>query len=212
MRAPAELEAKLHRLLRRANRDRNVATAAPRVDAVGALFRKQTREWFHDVVMPRLRALQRTFGTGEAITLHETLPHASLTLPAGTTQPVAATLEVRATLHRGRARFTVDVSICPVLTDYDRTASYEIDLDEPDLEGLGRFLDYRFLHFAADALRTGSPDSPYQAETRVTDPVCGATFPRHEAAGLLNRAGRVHYFCSKPCWEAFAARPGGFPS
>ena len=61
-----------------------------------------------------------------------------------------------------------------------------------------------------DYLRVREPDSPYQKDRLVTDPVCGMTLRRTEAAAKLEHGGRVYYFCVTQCRERFAADPDRF--
>jgi P-type Cu+ transporter len=41
----------------------------------------------------------------------------------------------------------------------------------------------------------------------VVDPVCGMHIDSEEAAGTLEYEGRTYFFCSRACYDAFAANP-----
>ncbi len=82
------------------------------------------------------------------------------------------------------------------------------DLFAPDRAAIERFLDERIERFARDYLRTREPGSPYFKDLLVTDPVCGARFPRGEAAASLEHEGRRVHFCSEVCRTKFGEGPG----
>jgi P-type Cu+ transporter len=41
----------------------------------------------------------------------------------------------------------------------------------------------------------------------VVDPVCGMHIDSEEAAGTLEYEGKTYFFCSRACYDAFAANP-----
>lgn len=47
-------------------------------------------------------------------------------------------------------------------------------------------------------------------DLKVTDPVCGMTFPQNQAAGRAEFGGKTWYFCSKGCLAKFQANPERF--
>jgi Cu+-exporting ATPase len=59
----------------------------------------------------------------------------------------------------------------------------------------------------SDYLRVHEPDSPYLRIERVTDPVCGMTIPRSEAAGCTEHKEHPYYFCIEACRELFLKDP-----
>src|SRR6516165_2025993 len=48
------------------------------------------------------------------------------------------------------------------------------------------------------------------ADARVTDPVCGMTFARADAAGKSDFNGQTYFFCWQHCMERFQADPSRF--
>jgi YHS domain-containing protein len=44
----------------------------------------------------------------------------------------------------------------------------------------------------------------------VTDPVCGMQIDSDDAAGSEERDGRMYYFCSQTCHDAFVADPASY--
>ena len=48
------------------------------------------------------------------------------------------------------------------------------------------------------------------ADARVTDPVCGMTIARTDAAGKSDFNGQTYFFCSQHCMERFQADPSRF--
>ncbi len=47
-------------------------------------------------------------------------------------------------------------------------------------------------------------------ETKVTDPVCGMTFPPSKAAATHTHQGRTYHFCATSCRDRFRASPESF--
>jgi YHS domain-containing protein len=44
----------------------------------------------------------------------------------------------------------------------------------------------------------------------VTDPVCGMQIDSDDAAGSEERDGKMYYFCSQTCHDAFVADPASY--
>lgn len=104
-------------------------------------------------------------------------------------------------------RVTTTVVLVPVYLSYDHEAWLDLRVDSPDTKALEEFLDKRIVQFVKDYLRTGSPDSPYHEEDKVTDPVCQMSFSVAEAADSLQYKDRVYYFCVEGCRRKFEIAP-----
>ena len=98
-------------------------------------------------------------------------------------------------------------TIIPMLIDYERDTSLELNLGAPDRERLEAFLDERIERFVASYLSLRDPDSVYQRDLRVTDPVCGMTFRRLDAQASLDYEGRKVFFCTDTCRKRFESAP-----
>lgn len=55
-----------------------------------------------------------------------------------------------------------------------------------------------------------APQSPYQKDALVTDPVCGMVFPRAEAAASVNPARAAVCFCKEAYGDRFALEPARY--
>jgi len=44
----------------------------------------------------------------------------------------------------------------------------------------------------------------------VQDPVCGMRIDPDDAAGTAEYGGKLYYFCSETCHDAFVANPGTY--
>jgi YHS domain-containing protein len=104
-------------------------------------------------------------------------------------------------------RVTVSVVLVPVYLNYEHEAWMDLRVESPDTKALEEFLDKRFVQFVKDYLRTGTPESPYHENDKVTDPVCQMSFPPTEAADSLEYKGRLYYFCVEGCRRKFETAP-----
>jgi Cu+-exporting ATPase len=44
----------------------------------------------------------------------------------------------------------------------------------------------------------------------VEDPVCGMRLDPDDAAATAEHGGKIHYFCSETCHDAFVSDPGTY--
>lgn len=172
-------------------------------------FEPLATQWMDELVEPRFRILAASFPNSTPPVRME--PGYSVALPFRQTDdfPVDARVEARISLDLGGARIrtTFEASIIPILMDYERAGTIEYGLEAPDTVAVGVFLDERILRFVQDYLRVREPDSPYQKDRFVTDPVCGMRLRRADAAASLEHRGRVFHFCVPECRDRFAGGP-----
>lgn len=102
---------------------------------------------------------------------------------------------------------TFSPSILPILVDYERDASVEVQLEAPDLARLEEFLDVRIHRFVTAYLGVREPESMYQRDLLVLDPVCGMRIRRSDAHAHLDHGGRRVFFCSDACRIRYEADP-----
>lgn len=166
-------------------------------------------EWLEKVVLPKLRTLSEAFPNSTMPAHLPSSPLASLVLARNDEFPASVQVDVGLVpdLTHRRSCLTFDVRIVPVLMDYAKGSSIEIDIEAPDRIAIESFLDEQMVDFVKDYLRINEPDSPYQRDRQVTDPVCGMTFTRAEAAGAAEYGHRTYYFCAPRCHERFEATP-----
>ncbi len=214
MSADTDLRERIEHLLadigaRRETRWNEVRREMSRLEGRLGRFEATARHWMDDLVLPRLQTLAALFPnsvplvrTGPAYCAVQSFRHTE-------DFPVDARVEVRLWLDivTERIRMTFASSIVPILMDYEREGTIEYGLVAPDSLAVGAFLDERIVRFVQDYLRVREPDSPYQKDRLVTDPVCGMRMRRAEAAASLEHAGRSFHFCVTECRDRFAADP-----
>ena len=177
-----------------------------------ANFEERTREWMRDTAFPRLCVLSGKFLHAEPAELSNSGLRAGVHLPRTVEFPADATVGVRVVHEAGfeRAWLVFEVSIIPMLMDYEQKASLELDVREGDAAAVASFIEARIVHFVADYLRVLDPESYYQKNMVVIDPVCGMTIRRAEAAAIEECEGRKYYFCVAKCRELFVAEPARY--
>lgn len=191
---------------RRAEREREAAERSERE----RLCRALATQWLDEIVLPTLGVLAGAFPNASAPKHEDCPPHASLAFRPDDEFPVGAHFHLSLAHDPDVRRIEVRsaVTILPILMDFEKGGEAGTDLLAPDRATIERFLDERVERFAADYLRTREPGSPYLKDLLVTDPVCGARFPRGEAAGSVEREGRRVFFCSEVCRARFGEGPG----
>ncbi len=187
-------------------------TGMEAVEARLRRFEALARRWTQEIVLPRLATLAGLFPNARPATASSSGHRVELVLEHCEEYPVEGRIDVvlEPGPERGRARVRFHPSIIPILMDYEGQAAAEFELEAPDQARLEQFLDERILRFVADYLRVRDPSSAYQRDRLVTDPVCGMTLRRAEAAGRCEHEGRTYYFCAASCRERFAADPGRY--
>jgi YHS domain-containing protein len=215
--APTPLEKRLKALLADAESRQKNRTQA-RMEEMQAtekqlcLFDRVVRTCMKDVALPRLETLVRALGNGSRPEVREKGDSVSVTFRSTARFPIGADVSLHLA-HDPKIENLLGlwkVSIIPILVDYEREGTMTLGLDAPDLSRFAGFLDDRIARFMSDYLAIHEPDSPYLQIERVTDPVCGMTFPRTEAAASSEREGRTYYFCVEACRDLFGKDPAHF--
>ena len=102
------------------------------------------------------------------------------------------------------------IRVVPLLARFDREAEVTLDLNEAERPRLEEFLDNRLCGFAEEYLRIREPDSPYQKDKVVVDPVCGMPILRSEAAAAVQHGRTTFYFCVDECRQMFESDADAF--
>ena len=162
-----------------------------------------------DVVCPRLEVLTRSFGHAGPIVAMAGGHGMAVAFEHTEEFPAHARVEVGIGHDPDceSAWCTFAPTIIPILMDYERERSLDVSVESPDREGLGAFLDERIERFVASYLSVREPESPYQKDFLVTDPVCGMTFRRVDALAVVDYEGRRVFFCADICRKHFEAAP-----
>lgn len=169
------------------------------------VFDQVAQRCVKEVALPRFEMLVRTLGNGSRPEVREKCDAVSVTFRSSPQFPVGADVSL-ILAHDPRIENILalwKVSIIPILVDYEREGTAIVRLDAPDFGRFAAFLDDRVVRFVSDYLTIHEPDSPYLQIARVTDPVCGMTIPRTEAAACADYDGKTYYFCIDPCRDLF---------
>ena len=189
-------------------REREMETLGDRLDR----FERAARAILRGIVLPRLQLIADRFPNSLPPMLHSRAHCAVLEFETSDEYPASTRLSIHTLLvpDRDQVRLVTEVRIIPVLFAYDDKTVLDVDLDLPDEEQVEAFLDDCLCRFVSDYVRIREPDSPYQQDRRVTDPVCGMTFHRAEAAASVIREGTTYYFCVDACRDKFEMEPGRY--
>ena len=213
----ASLEQRLASLLsdaaaRRAQEHNQREEEMQQVEPRRLRFEQISCTWVTDIVIPRLRALAQALPKAGDVEHVGGAGAARLKLGSSEEYPVAASLTVSFApdAHYERASVHVQPLLIPMLVGHPSASCCDFAIDVEDAQSLARFLDDQFVIFAESYLRVREPDSPYQRSSLVTDPVCGMTFHRSDAAESHEHEGRRFYFCASSCAERFRQSPDRF--
>lgn len=219
MSAEAELKQRIEQLLgvdraKLETRWSDVRREMSRLEAGLERFDGRAQRWMDELIVPRFKVLAEMFPNSAALVRPGHVHWAVLPFRASDEFPVDARVEARVSfdLETERVRLTFAVSIIPILMDYERERTLEYGLETANDLEVGGFLDERIVRFVQDYLRVREPDSPYQKDRLVTDPVCGMRLRRTDVAASLEHGGRVFHFCVPACRDRFARDPDRYAS
>lgn len=195
-------------------RERERAQRMERIEARLARFDALATRWMDEAVRPRLEVLRRLFGHATAVEVLRGGHGLALSFAHNDEFPAHARLEVCLSHDPDceTAWCTFSPSIIPILMDYERDTSIDVRLEAPDLPRLEEFIDARIERFVRSYLGLREPESMYQRDLRVHDPVCGMTIRRSDAHAHRDHGGRRVFFCSDACRKRFEADPLGYGS
>jgi len=213
----ASLEQRLASLLgdaaeRRAQEQTQRKEAMQKEEPRRTRFEQTSCAWVTDLVIPRLRALAQALPQAGDVEHVGGGCSARLKLGSSEEYPAAASLTVSITPDARYERASVHIQplLIPMLVGHPSASCCDFEIDARDAAPLARFLDDQFVVFAESYLRVREPDSPYQRSSLVTDPVCGMTFHRTDAAESHEHEGGRFFFCAPSCAERFRQSPDRF--
>ncbi|ACM20920.1 YHS/TRASH domain protein [Geotalea daltonii FRC-32] len=158
--------------------------------------------WIEKVILPRLKELEKYFDNGkvEIMNLDSNL---SCACEFAHTTRFPATVRLNISLLPGNGYLTAryDLTILPVLMEYTLTVEEKFSI-ESDEEALAIWVEDRIVDFIDTYLRLETHPL-YQKDNTVVDIVCGMRIPSISATSKVERDGRIFYFCSEHCREAF---------
>ncbi|MGB9080347.1 MAG: YHS domain-containing protein [Desulfuromonadaceae bacterium] len=155
------------------------------------------------VILPRMEELVRHFDNSKVDVLHAEADYYCVCDFAHTPR-FPATVKLVIVLLPGKndaliARY--ELSIHPELMEFNHNSeeAFPFDCDE---EVLGGWVDDRILEFIDTYLRLETHPF-YQKDNTVLDIVCGMRIPSISATSSVEWHGRIFYFCSEHCKDAF---------
>lgn len=172
-------------------------------------LREKIRE---EIARPRLDALLKHFSNVEP-KIDAGKHGGTLTLSFAKTPTALArvTLSFRLTPDTSAQNLVAeyDLEILPVFVEYEKHSHFDVALDQPDLEGLARWMDDRLVKFTETYLSLQFIEQ-YQQDQLVTDPVAETRFPKAFAAGSLEHGKQTYYFITEKTKAEFQANPERF--
>ncbi|HET6574377.1 MAG TPA: hypothetical protein VFG68_12290 [Fimbriiglobus sp.] len=100
-----------------------------------------------------------------------------------------------------------DLSILPVLMRFESHAEFSTPIDDPDLDGLGKWLDDRLVGFVETFMKLHENEY-YTRDQYVEDPVIKVRFPKFAAGATLEHKGQTYYFVDDRTKGEFARQQG----
>lgn len=95
-----------------------------------------------------------------------------------------------------------DLTIIPILIQFDSHEELEMPLDAIDAEAAARWIDERIMSFVQTYVAIHE-NQYYLRDQMVTDPVAGTTFPKLAAGAKIERDGSTVYFVSEQTRREF---------
>ncbi|HEY3309081.1 MAG TPA: YHS domain-containing protein [Desulfuromonadaceae bacterium] len=154
------------------------------------------------IILPRMEELARQFDNAKVEVLH-TEAVFSCVCEFTHTPRFPATVRFAIALFPASDSITAryDLNILPVLMEYQRNAEETFPLVGNE-NALAIWVEDKILDFVDTYLRLETHPL-YQKDNTVVDIVCGMRIPSTAATSTLERNGRIFYFCSEHCKEAF---------
>lgn len=172
-----------------------------RMERLGMVFDELREIW-----KPRLEVLVKKFGdqvqvaprvvpsTREAtFSFQSKLAQIRLTFSATTDRDVTKVI------------LTYDLSIIPVLMQFDGHSECEFPLDAVDPEAVATWVDDRIVSFVMTYMALHEQDQ-YLKDHMVEDPVIGVRFPQFAAGASLELNGKTYYFVGEETRREFEKR------
>ena len=100
-----------------------------------------------------------------------------------------------------------NLQILPVLMRFESHAEFSTPIENPDLDGLGKWLDDRIVGFVETFMRLHENEY-YTKDQYVEDPVVKVRFPKFAAGATLEHGGQTYYFVDDRTKAEFARQQG----
>ena len=161
-----------------------------------------------EVAKPRLELLARRLGDRAEVT-----PDVSGNTRAArfaVKSPLAQiNLTVSAFPDRDARNMAVEynLSILPILMRFESHAEFSTPIDDPDLDGLVKWLDDRLVGFVETFMKLHENEY-YTRDQYVEDPVVKVRFPKFAAGATLEHKGQTYFFVDDRTRQEFARQKG----
>jgi len=163
-----------------------------RLEKLGAKF-----DSLRPLVESRLELLIKKFGDRLIVTPNLTQSTRELVLDFQS-DVARISLRFQGTTDHDIRKFILnyDLTIIPILMQFDSHAALEMPLDAIDVEAVAHWIDDRIMSFVQSYVALH--ENPYYLRDQmVVDPVSKTTFPKLAAGATLERDGRTIYFVSE---------------
>jgi YHS domain-containing protein len=163
-------------------------------------------EGLQKVWRPRLEAFASKFGDRVKVTPTVTPSQRDAVLQFHSElAAVKVAFSASPDVEKGNLVLDYELSIVPVLMDYERHARMETPLDRVDDAAVAAWIDDRLVSFVR-AYNAMTENEFYLRGSMVEDPVAKVRFPKFVAAASLVRGGKTIYFVSADTKRQFEAR------
>lgn len=172
----------------------------------GARFIALAPRILRGMVEPRLQAMASHFDDAVCSPCDSTW---SVGIVCNRKRRVPATVSVSFCLECDEqeiVRLRYRPNILPILMPFQKEDALAFPLDQPDEARIVEFVEAKIVQFVETYLRLlRSP--AYRVDNLAVDPVCGMKVDRWNAAGQVEHAGTIYYFCCGECAAKFRDHP-----
>ena len=161
-----------------------------------------------EVAKPRLELLAKRFG--ERVEVTPEVSGTSRSARFAVKSPLARiNMTVSAFPDRDAKNVAVEynLQILPVLMQFESHAEFSTPIENPDLDGLQKWLDDRLVGFVETFMRLHENEY-YMKDQYVEDPVVKVRFPKFAAGATLEQGGQTYYFVDDRTKAEFARQKG----
>jgi YHS domain-containing protein len=204
---------KLQERLSRGQDERHTRKLQTNIEMVRLLDKQRSfhgiaHDFLVSAVYPRLQELSRQFDNSRVGDISQTDElRCTCKFSHSKRFPATASIEFVVSPGEGYGSLNIDynITIFPMLMDYDSNDKRSFPLDAPSWDELNDWVESKILEFVDTYLKLETHPM-YQKENRVLDPVCGMIIPIPDAAAQVEFDGRITYFCSETCKSNFLGK------
>lgn len=168
------------------------------------IFDGEARRVLTSILLPRIRTLAHHFDNAEVVETSGQSFSCACHFAHNDLFPATVTLSlvIEPGENYAKVKICQIMGILPEFIDYERHGDLQVLLGKSSDDEVGNWVEERLLRFL-DVYLQLKTHPIYQKGNLVSDPVCGMTFPRAEAAGSIKHGSREIYFCSPACRDVY---------